>query len=306
MAEGRSGASTPVQRLLDALDRSFPCWSLAPAVALLFALTLYPLANLAAMSLSTISFAEGRDVWTFTPARNFSLLFSDEVLRAALSNTLIFVVASTLVEVTLGLALAIGVSRLASGKGMARTLMILPIIVPPVAIGSMWKLMYNYDFGLFNQVAAAFGADPINWLGSPRLALASVILVDVWHWTPFVFLILFAAVEALPVDVLEAAHVDGASRSQSLRHVMLPMLRPALAVAVVFRGILAFKAFDEIYLLTSGGPGTATEIISLHLNRVFFEQNQLGYGALLALLVIAAIVGLLALGRRHLPQTAAA
>lgn len=304
MAEAHGGVRAAAQRLLDGLDRSFAWWSLAPAVVLLVALTLYPLVNLGAMSLSTISFAEGRDVWAFTPARNVALLLADEVLRAAVWNTLVFVVASTLIEVVLGLALALAVSRLGAGKGAARVLMILPIIVPPVAIGSMWKLMYNYDFGFFNQIVTAFGAGPVNWLGSPKLALAAVIMVDVWHWTPFVFLILFAAVEALPVEVLEAAHVDGATRTQMLRHVILPMLRPALAVALVFRGILAFKVFDEIYLLTSGGPGTATEIISLHLNRVFFEQNQLGYGALLSLIVIAGIVGLLGLARRHLPQAA--
>jgi len=198
----------------------------------------------------------------------------------------------------LGLALALLVAGVSRGKGLVRTVMILPILVPPVAIGSMWKLLYNYDFGIFNQALTALHLPPVNWLGSTSIALWSVILVDVWHWVPFVFLILFAAVEALPIDVLEAARVDGATRSQLLRRVVLPLLKPAIVVALLFRTILAFKVFDEVFLLTSGGPGTSTELVTLHLYKVFFEQNQLGYGALLSLALIAAILAFLLVGRQ--------
>jgi multiple sugar transport system permease protein len=130
------------------------------------------------------------------------------------------------------------------------------------------------------------------------MALWSVVLVDIWHWVPFVFLILFAAVEGLPRDVLEAARVDGATRWQLFARVTLPLLMPAIVVAFVFRSILAFKAFDEVFLLTGGGPGTSSELLSLHLFKVFFEQNQLGYGALLSVLTIAGVLALLAIGRR--------
>ncbi len=280
-----------------ALNRTFRHWSLLPAVLLFGALTLYPLLNLARMSVSTVEFTQAAEIWTFTPKRNFDLLRADEVLRPAIVNTFVFVAVSVTIEMVLGLALAISVAGV-RGKRWIRTLLILPILVPPVAIGSMWKLMYNYDFGIFNQMLVAVGLAPVNWLGSASIALASVIAVDVWHWVPFVFLILFAAVEALPVDLLEAAHVDGASRWQAVRLITIPLLRPAIIVALVFRSILAFKVFDEVYLLTSGGPGTATELINLHLYKVFFEQNQLGYGALLSLAVIAAIIAFLLVSRR--------
>ena len=272
--------------------------SLLPAVVVLALLTVYPVVNLLRMSLSTIEFVQGSDVWTWTPMRNLAMLASDEVLRPALRNTFVFVIVSVAVEMVLGLALALAVAELGRGKGWVRTALILPILVPPVAIGSVWKLMYNYDFGIFNQALVALGASPVNWLGSPSLALMSVIVVDVWHWVPFVFLILFAAVEGLPVDVLEAARIDGASRWQMIRRVQIPLLRPAIVVALLFRSILAFKVFDEVYLLTSGGPGTATELVNLHLYKVFFEQNQLGYGALLSLAIIAAIVAFLLVARR--------
>jgi len=283
---------------MDFLNRTFRHWSLLPAVVLFVLLTAYPVANMVRMSVSTIEFAQGTETWTFTPLRNFALLRADEVIPPAVRNTLIFVVAAVAMEMVLGLALALLVAGVSRGKGLVRTVMILPILVPPVAIGSMWKLLYNYDFGIFNQALTALHLQPVNWLGSTSIALWSVILVDVWHWVPFVFLILFAAVEALPIDVLEAARVDGATRSQLLRRVVLPLLKPAIVVALLFRTILAFKVFDEVFLLTSGGPGTSTELVTLHLYKVFFEQNQLGYGALLSLALIAAILAFLLVGRQ--------
>jgi multiple sugar transport system permease protein len=288
-----------------ALNRSFRHWSLLPAVLLFVLLTVYPMVNLLRLSVSTVEFAEGRAKWSFTPMRNIALLASDSVLPAAVLNTAIFVVVAVAAEVTLGLLLALLVGRLDRGKGLVRTVMILPILVPPVAIGSMWKLMYNYDFGIFNQALVALGMSPVNWLGSTSLALLSVILVDIWHWVPFAFLILFAAVEGIPVDVIEAARIDGASSWQIARRVMIPLLKPALAIALIFRGILAFKTFDEVYLLTSGGPGTATELVSLHLYKVFFEQNLLGYGAVLSLLLIGIIVATLLTSRHALTARSA-
>src|SRR5947207_4201218 len=200
--------------IVAALNRSFRHWSLLPAVLLFVLLTVYPMVNLLRLSVSTVEFAEGRAQWSFTPTRNVALLASDSVLPAAVLNTSIFVVVAVAAEVTLGLLLALLVGHLDRGKGLVRTVMILPLLVPPVAIGSMWKLMYNYDFGMFNQALIAIGAAPVNWLGSTSLALLSVIVVDVWHWVPFVFLILFAAAEGLPVDVLEAALVVVATRGQ--------------------------------------------------------------------------------------------
>lgn len=281
----------------DRLNAGFRHWSLWPALGFVLALSIYPVVQLIPMALSTIEFAGGRQIWSFTPRRNLELLLGDQVLRDSIVNTLVFAVLSVAIEMVIGFFAALYIACLRRGRVLARTLMILPILVPAVAIGAMWKLMYNYDFGLFNQMLAMIGIGPANWLGNTSFALLAVVAVDVWHWTPFVFLILFAAIETLPQDVLEAARVDGASAWSTIRLVILPLLGPALAVAALFRAIAAFKAFDQVYLLTNGGPGTATELISLHLNRVFFEQNQLGYGAMLSLTVIAITIALLATGR---------
>jgi len=284
--------------IVDWLNATFQHWSLLPAVLLFVLLTLYPIANLLRMSVSTIDFMHGSEVWSFTPGRNWASLLSEPALGPTVINTLIFVVVGVVVEVILGLGLALLVGSMTRGKGLMRTLMIIPILIPPVAIGSMFKLMFNHDFGLFNQLLAVAGIGPVSWLGSTSLALWSVITVDIWHWVPFVFLILFAAVEGLPGDVLEAGRVDGATRWQLLWRVALPLLMPAITVAVLFRAILAFKAFDEVFLLIGGGPGTSSELLSLHLYKVFFEQNQLGYGAMLSVLTIVGVLIALLLGRR--------
>jgi multiple sugar transport system permease protein len=293
-------ATAPLRGVRRGLDRDdlFRYATLVPAIVLLVLLTVYPVINLLMMSISSIEFSHGEQRWTFVGMANLQHLTSDWLFATTLRNTLIFVVVSVAIELVLGFALAVIVSGVPRAKGLIRTLMILPILVPPVAIGSMWKLMYNFDFGIFNQLLDAFGLQPVGWLSDSRFALGSVIVVDIWHWTPFMFLILFAGVEGLPRDVMEAARVDGASVLQTVAKVIIPIMRPALAIAFLFRSIFAFKVFDEIFLLTSGGPGTATDVVSLHLFKVFFEQNNLGYGALLSIVIILAIVAFLLTARQ--------
>ncbi len=280
------------------LDRTFPYWSLAPAALIFIILSVYPILNLLHMSVSTFRTVGGVDEATFDPLANLRFFASDPVLKAAIVNTIIFVAVSVTLELLLGLALAIQIARVRLAKGLIRTLVILPILVPPVAIGSMWKLILNYDFGVLNQFLGLFGTGPVNWLGEGHLALLSVIIVDVWHWVPFIFLILFAAVEGLPGDVIEAARIDGATQRQVTWYVVLPLLKPAISVAFIFRAILAFKTFDEVFLLTSGGPGTASELISLHLYKVFFVQNNIGYGAMLSVTLILMVVAFLLVARQ--------
>jgi multiple sugar transport system permease protein len=285
------------QRPTDFIDRHFKWFTLGPAAIVLVLLTVYPIVNLFLMAASTIRFEQAQEIWTFTPWFNLQQLLRDDVFRIALWNTLVFAFASVTIEVVLGLTLAILVASVRSFKGIMRTVLILPILMPPIAIGSMWKLMYSYDFGVLNQIVTGLGLAPVNWTGSTSLALSSIVLVDVWHWTPFVFLILFAAVEGLPREVIEAARIDGATTKDLVFKIIIPLLKPAIVVAALFRTILAFKVFDQVFLLTSGGPGTSTEVVSLYLYKVFFQQNQLGYGAILSLAIIAATIAFLLVAR---------
>ncbi|WDR04233.1 sugar ABC transporter permease [Devosia algicola] len=172
---------------------------------------------------------------------------------------------------------------------MYRTLFLLPILIPGIIIGAIWKLMYNYQFGIINQMLSGIGLGTFDWLGSSNLALASVIAVDVWHWTPFSFLLLLAAVEALPRDIFEAAQIDGASTWRTMRRITLPLLWPAIFTTFVFRAIIAFKVFDEVYLLTGGGPGTSTQVISFTIYQRFFVQDNPGYGSAMSVMVMFAV-----------------
>jgi multiple sugar transport system permease protein len=274
-------------------DRGWRVLSLGPAVAIFVLLTLLPIINLIAMSFHDVTWVAGNPVWTFVASRHFEELPGHPFYFVGLKNTLVFAVTAVTCEMILGFFLALLVSKIARGRIIYLTIFLLPIVVPPIVIGAIWKLMYSFDFGVINQALGFFGMAPVDWLGNPKLALASVIVVDIWHWTPFVFLLMLAAIESLPQDVFEAARIDGAGPWQEL----LPLLLPTIGVTLVFRMILAFKVFDEVYLLTGGGPGTATEVLSFSIYRTFFAEDRVGLGSVMSIvaLLVIALVAVIAL-----------
>ena len=280
--------------------RRWRVYTLAPAIAIYLLLALLPIVNLLVMSVHDIRWEEGAARWTFVGLRHFAALPGDPLVRAGLVNTALFALLSVAAEMVLGFFLAVLVSRALAGRVAYRTIFLLPILIPGIVIGAIWKLMYNPDFGIINQLLALVGIAGRDWLGEGSLAFASVVVVDIWHWTPFVFLLLLAGIEALPRDTYEAARVDGASAWQELRYVTLPMMLPTLLVTLLFRLIVSFKVFDEVYLLTGGGPGTATEVVSFTIFRRFFTEDRAGYGAaisvvvlfLLALVIVVALAGM--------------
>jgi multiple sugar transport system permease protein len=233
-------------------------------------------------------------------------LARDDLLRAGVVNTLIFAVFAVGGQMLLGFILALLCVRVTSGRVLYRTIFILPILIPGIVVGAMWKLLLNFDFGLANQIIGLAGFDPLNWLGAKETALASVILVDIWHWTPFCFLLFLAGLESLPRDIYEATRIDGATIWQELVYVTLPMMLPTIVVTFAFRLILAFKVFDEVYLLTGGGPGTATEVLSFTLYQRFFREDKTGYGAAMSMSIIFLVCILLifALSARRRAGTA--
>lgn len=285
------------------VDKKWRAIALAPSIGVFVALTLLPIANLVAMSFHNITWADGRSSWTFVGFAHYAALREDTLLGAGLGNTVFFAAASTVIQMLLAFMLALFVSRIHRGRVFYRTLFILPILVPAIVIGAIWKLMLNFDFGLVNDFVDLFGIYPRNWLGERNLALWSVIVVDVWHWTPFCFLLLLAGFESLPQDIYEAARVDGVGAWSELRYITLPLMLPTIMVTFVFRLILAFKVFDEIYLLTGGGPGTATEVLSFTIYRRFFTQDRAGYGAAMSLfamtLVSILVIAAMAAARRR-------
>ncbi|MCR8723735.1 carbohydrate ABC transporter permease [Frigidibacter sp. ROC022] len=275
-------------------SRRVKLFTVLPALLFLVLLSVLPLANLLALSFAKVTWAEGSATWTWEGLANYRALAEDALFKAGIVNTLILVVSATTLQVGLGLGLALICSRLGRSAKAYRTLFLLPILVPGIIIGAIWKLMYNTQFGVINQLLGLVGLGPFDWLGSSTLALASVIAVDVWHWTPFSFLLLLAAVEALPRDVFEAAQIDGAGSWRTFRRIVLPLLWPAIFTTFVFRAIIAFKVFDEVYLLTGGGPGTSTQVISFTIYQRFFVQDSAGYGAAMSIFVmflVALVIG---------------
>jgi multiple sugar transport system permease protein len=262
---------------------------LAPALALFAGIAVLPLGELLAMSVSRIDWIEGKARWSFVGADQYVQVLRDALFHAGIVNTLVFAVAAVAAQMVLGFFLALMTTRITRGRVAYRTVFILPILVPGIVIGAIWKLMYNFDFGVLNQMLGALGLPAVEWLGNASTALLAVVAVDVWHWTPFVFLLMLAGLESLPQDVYEAAHVDGATFLQELRYITLPMMLPTIVVTLVFRAIAGIKVFDEIYLLTAGGPGTATEVVSFTIFRRFFTEGQMGYGSAMSVVVLVAI-----------------
>lgn len=280
-----------------AVDRLWPSLSLAPSVLLFVALTMLPIVNLLAMSVHDVSWQQGTAIWSPVGTRHYAALAGDPLFRAGFANTVVFATVAVALQMLLGFALALLTSRVFHGRVVYRTIFVLPILVPGIVIGAMWKLMYNFDFGIINQATGLFGMMPRDFLGDRNLALASVIVVDVWHWTPFCFLLLLAGLESLPQDVFEAARIDGASWWQELRHVTLPLMLPTIAVTLLFRLIVAFKVFDEVFLLTGGGPGTSTEVVSFSIYRRFFTEDRMGYGSAMSVVTLFALALLIVLAQ---------
>jgi len=284
-------------------DRLWRPLTLGPTVAVFVALTVVPIASLMVMSLHDVTWVQGLPRWTYVGARHFRALPQDQLFRAGMANTVLFAVVAVAVQMTLGFVLALASSKVARGAAVYRAIFVLPILVPGIVIGAIWKLMYNYDFGVINQLIGLLGLAPREWLGQKATALLSVIVVDCWHWTPFCFLLLLAGLESQPEQVYEAARVDGAGPWSELAYVTMPLMLPTIVVTLIFRLIVAFKVFDEVFLLTGGGPGTATEVISFTIYRRFFTEDRVGHGSaisLLTLFVIALLIVLaLAAARRR-------
>jgi len=260
--------------------------TLAPALLLLAAIAVLPMFELFAMSVSHIEWRDGRAAWRPAGLEHYVRVFDDGLFRAGILNTVVFAVGAVGTQMVLGFGLALMTTRVRRGRVLYRAVFLLPILVPGIVIGAIWKLMYNFDFGVLNQLLGIVGLRPVDWLGNTATALAAVIVVDVWHWTPFVFLLMLAGLESLPEDIYEAARVDGVTFLQELRYITLPMMLPTIVVTLVFRMLVAFKVFDEIYLLTGGGPGTATEVVSYTVYRRFFTEGQMGYGSAMSIVVL--------------------
>ena len=215
---------------------------------------------------------------------NFVQMFRDTDFHTTLLVTFIFTLGVVLVELILGFLLALLLTSIR--QRWLRVVLLLPTVIAPVVVGLTWKTLLSYDLGQINYFLRAAGLTSVNWLGTQATALISVMLVDIWQWTPFAFLIFTAGLQSLQVEPYEAAKVDGASYWQIVRRITLPQMTPIIAIVLMFRTLDAFKTFDTIYMITNGGPGNATDVLSFRIYQKAFFQNQLGYAAALSVLTL--------------------
>lgn len=249
---------------------------LAPAVLTLLALTVYPF--IYSIYISFFSFKGGRP-FEFIGVGNYAHLLKDGQFWNSIVVVSLYTVYVVAIELILGLALALFFTQPLRLRGLWRSLMIVPMMLTPVVVGVIWRLMYDPNFGVIALLLRSIGLAPIEWLSHGNWAFIAVVLVDVWNWTPFMFLIILAGLESLPVEPFEAAQMDGASRLQVLRYLTLPLLTPTLLVALLVRSMDAMRIFDHIYIMTMGGPGSATEVASLYLYKTAFKFSDFGYAA---------------------------
>jgi len=273
-------------RSLAAQERRFAFALLAPALLALLLVTTAPLVYLAWNSLNRIDLGMP---WMsgFAGLDNYAKMGADPRFWNSLWLTLIYTASTVVLQVVVGLSLALLVLQIPKGQGVLRVGAILPIVLAPVVVGLFWRtLVLAPDVGLVDVATRALGLGSHNWLGDPQLALISVIAIHTWQWTPFAFLVLLATLSTLPGDIFEAARLDRAGAWQRFRYITLPMIRPAIVMVVIMRMMTALSAFAAIFAVTGGGPGSSTEILNLYAYRTSFTELNIGYGSSLAMVLL--------------------
>jgi multiple sugar transport system permease protein len=272
---------------------------LLPAALLVGGVLVYPAFRAVFLSLVHYSLSTGFEA-RFAGVDNFLRILEDSRLHDSFWVTALFVVLSVSLEFLLGLALALAAGTLMRGQNLVRTLLLIPWTLPTAIVAVLWAWILNDQFGILNHILMQAGLihSPVAWLAQPMPAIASIIAADVWKTTPFVFLILLAGIQSIPQELYEAIAVDGGGPWAAFRYVTWPHLLPFVFIALIFRIIQAFAVFDLVYVLTGGGPGGATETVSLYAYQTTMRYLDFSYGStiVIALVLMLALVAL-TLGR---------
>ena len=279
--------------------RWVPALYVGPAVLVMAAACLYPV--LSAFQLAGYDWSMGTP-WSsarWVGLANFISAFGNARMWSSLLTTLLFAAVCVSAEMVLGIALALALEHPVRGMAFFRTLFILPMMIAPIAVGLAWRYMFDAQFGLINAVLGLFGIGAKTWLADPTLAFIAIVIADVWQWTPFVFIMMIAALANVDGSVIEASRIDGARWWQMTFRVKLPMVMHVIAITLMMRLIDAFRVLEVVYVLTFGGPGDSTEILALHIYKTAFVGQQLGVAAAISVLLLV-VVALLSWGALRL------
>jgi multiple sugar transport system permease protein len=266
-------------------------WMVTPAVLSLAALILAPLLYSTVLSTYSWTLLEIQLPKPFVGLMQYSTVAHDPLFGEALKTTGLFVVGTVSVELVLGFLIALALLNIHRGRRLANGVILLPMIVTPVIVALIWRYLLDPQFGLVNYATHLLGyQQDIPWLGSNSLALPSLIVIDIWEWTPFAILVLHAGMLAIPDDLYEAARVDGAGAWQIARRVILPYLSPLILVVLLLRTMDTYRVFDTIFVLTRGGPGTSTQTVGIYTYENGFVYLNMGYTMALSVVILIAIV----------------
>lgn len=292
-ATARAGDTEPIGQTshVAPTQRRREVWLLlGPAVFYLIAFSVVPL--VVSLTRSFQDYDTQTDTWTWIGLGNYRELVTSADFWEVVKNTAILTGAGVTIQIVLGTALALFFNQQLRGATIVRGILILPMLLTPIVVGLMWRALLNPEWGLLNWVFVQIGVGQVGWLSDPNVALWTLVIVDSWQWTPFVFVIVYARLQALPVEVFEAGQVDGANWFQRTIYVTLPLLVPAIVFAGVFRAIDAFRTFDLVYGLTNGGPVRATSTLSYEAFQNGFKFFRYGYASAIAyVMLIIAMIG---------------
>ena len=269
-----------------------PYFFILPAVAIMVAGLVYPVLQAFYLSLYDWKIGTKFEDAPFVGLRHFLRMISDDNVHESIWVTLRFGFWTITIEMFLGVALALLLEKPIRGASVFRTIFILPLMISPVVVGLIWRYLFDARIGWINYYLGKIGIEPQVWLGNADLAFFAIVFTDIWQWTPFIFIIVIAGLQALPSEILEASKIDGANWWQHILFVKLPMIRSILLIALLLRLIDVFRALEVMYILTGGGPGRATELLSLHIYNRAFETQQLGYASAISVLLIVIVFAL--------------
>jgi multiple sugar transport system permease protein len=267
-----------------------------PTLVLLIVMNIFPLLWSLVLSFTEYSAISSKSP-DFVGTRNYTRLFSHRATWSYFTTTAYFVVLAVGAQFIIGFGIALLLNREFSGKGIVTTLMLVPMMLSPVVVGLFWRFILDSSWGLLNYLISVVPGVPdssrnIIWLTRPRMALFSLVIIDTWMWSPFMMLLSLAGLSAIPEYLYEAADIDRASTWFKFRHITLPLVAPLLLIALLFRTMDAFKLFDLVYIVTEGGPGSATETVSLNLYRQAFRNWDTGRSCALAYILLIVIIAL--------------
>jgi multiple sugar transport system permease protein len=280
-------------------SRWVPWFYIGPAMLLMAAACLYPVVSAFQLGFYDWSMGTPWQEAKWVGLSNFVSAFSNPRVWSSLWTTLQFAFVAVTAEMLLGIALALALEHPVRGLALFRTLFILPMMIAPIAVGLAWRYLFDAQFGLINALLVRLGFTAKTWLADPSLAFISIVVADIWQWTPFVFIMMIAALANVDKSVIEASRIDGATWWQSTVKVKLPMVMHVIAITLMMRLIDAFRVLEVIYVLTFGGPGDSTEILALHIYKTAFVGQQLGVAAAISVLLLV-VVALLSLATLRL------